>query len=284
MNILIAGCGYVGLPLGVLLKSKGHNLSGWVFSGKSALQVSAAGLDPIMADLADAGSWKKFQQSFDAIVYCPSTRGGTSEDYRRIYVEGLQKALGGLKPGGRFLYTGSTSVYGQDDGSLVDERSLTEPGTESGKILLEAESLALSAGGTVLRLGALYGPGRGMILKRFLESDGTMTGNPGHYLNQLHREDAVSAAAFLLDHPVPGREMFNGCDNHPATRREIVQWLADTLKKIMPDFGGEETSSKRGSNNRRISNAKLLGLGWVPNYPSYREGYLSLLSAPATGL
>jgi hypothetical protein len=29
--------------------------------------------------------------------------------------------------------------------------------------------------------------------------------------------------------------------------------------------------SKRGASNKRVSNAKLRGLGWTPRYPSFAE-------------
>jgi len=152
MNILIAGCGYIGLPLGINLKSRGHEVTGWVFSETSGQKVSSSGLQVIVDDLRSPQSWARYQQQFDAIFYCPSTRGGSPEDYQQIYVDGMKQSIGALKPGGTFFYTGSTSVFSQTDGSLVDESSPTEPGSGNGSILLQAEQVALSAGGLVLRL------------------------------------------------------------------------------------------------------------------------------------
>ena len=66
------------------------------------------------------------------------------------------------------LITGSTSVYAQIDGLWVDETSETKPDRETGRILLEAEGIALDAGGLVARLSGLYGPGRSVIMRKFL--------------------------------------------------------------------------------------------------------------------
>jgi nucleoside-diphosphate-sugar epimerase len=277
MNILIAGCGYIGLPLGLSLKDCGHEVTGWVFSKASGNKVSTAGLREVVGDLAKRQDWDAYKQQFDAIIYCPSTRGGTPEDYQRIYMEGMQNALTALKSGGRFLYTASTSVYGQNDGSLVDEESPTEPQSGGGKILLGAEQVALSVRGTVLRLSAIYGPGRGMLLKRFLESSGSIPGNPDRYLNQINRNDVISATMFLLDQEESRGEIFNVTDNQPATHRAIYQWLAEVTKRPLPEFTGEPAMHKRGDTHRRISNRKLLRTGWLPDYPSYKEGYKPLL-------
>lgn len=278
MKILIAGCGYIGLPLGLKLKSQSHDVTGWVFSETSAARVASSGLHVIAADLASTASWTGYQEHFDAIFYCPSTRGGRPEDYQRIYIDGMKNASHSLKKGGSFFYTGSTSVYGQIDGSLVDELSPTKPGSDSSRILLEAEQVALTAGGQVLRLSAIYGEGRGVMLKRFLEASGPVPGNPDRYLNQIHRDDAVSAALFLFEQKQKQPGIFNVSDNNPATPREIYDWLAEILKKPAAEFSMEPVQRKRGDTHRRISNRKLRALGWQPAYPSFREGYQALLS------
>jgi nucleoside-diphosphate-sugar epimerase len=279
MNTLIAGCGYIGLSLGKLLRGLGHPVTGWVYSEKSAQGLREAGLEVIQADLVQGAAWKHLSRSFDAIVYCPSTRGGQAEDYQRIYVEGMKQARQALKSGGRFIYTASTSVYGQADGSLVDESSMTEPSSATGKILLEAESVARSVQGTVLRLSAIYGPGRAMMLKRFFDVSGVVPGEADRYLNQIHREDAVSAMAFVLKESCTRDEIYNVSDDHAATHGEIYQWLAQMTGRSQPVFQALTRPRKRGESNRRISNAKLRGLGWELSFPSYREGYGDLLSA-----
>ena len=70
-------------------------------------------------------------------------------------MENLQRAFRAQ----RVIFTGSTSVYGQLDGERVTEESETAPPRETGTILLEAERLALDAGGSAAslhRLGALW--------------------------------------------------------------------------------------------------------------------------------
>jgi len=277
MHILIAGCGYIGHPLALSLIKQNHQVTGWVFSQASGQRLSALGINTIVADLTQPSSWLAHHGRYDVLVYCPSTRGGSAEDYRQIYVEGLKLSVSALAPGGRLFYTSSTSVYAQGDGVWVDETSPTEPEAETSRLLLQAESVALAAEGTVLRLSAIYGPGRGVLLRRFLEGTPVAAGNPDRYLNQIHQADVVAAVNFFLQNPSAERGVYNLSDDQPSTHREIYSWLAERLKKPLPAFSGETALRKRGNNNRRISNLKFKTLGWSPIYPSYKESYLDLL-------
>ena len=105
----------------------------------------------------DAGRGANSTQLVDCVS---SGRGGGPEAYRRVYLEGARNLRAAFRPA-RFVYTGSTSVYAQVDGSAVDEFSPAAPDRETGRILRETEEVVLAApGGTVARLAGIYGPGR----------------------------------------------------------------------------------------------------------------------------
>ncbi|MCY1249826.1 hypothetical protein D9M72_633970 [compost metagenome] len=76
--------------------------------------------------------------------------------------------------------------------------------------------------------------------------------------------------------------MYLGVDNDPAELGEVQRFLADELGLPWPssdapdgDGGGREPS--RGG-NKRCSNALLRGTGFEFAYPSFREGYRSILA------
>ena len=85
--------------------------------------------------------------------------------YRAAYVDGLHNLLAELEgrptPPRRVFFTSSTGVYGQDDGSWVNEGSPTEPGRFSGRRMVEAEGVlaASSIPHTSVRLGGIYAEG-----------------------------------------------------------------------------------------------------------------------------
>lgn len=276
MNILVAGAGYVGLPLAVSLRQQGHHVCGWVHSAESAAAVSKAGVESICGDLADTGLWRGRSQAWDAIFYCPSTSGGGVEAYERVHRTGLLNALQFLSPSGRIFYTSSTSVYGQDDGSDVDESSLTQPRAEGSRILLEAEARVLERGGSVLRLAGIYGPQRSVYLRRIREGSATLPGEGKRWVNQIHRDDAVSALEFLWNGQAEAGT-WNGVDNEAVSLKALYQWICRETGLPEPGEGAVEEGKKRGLTHKRVLNAKLRGAGWVPQYPTFREGYRELI-------
>ena len=93
------------------------------------------------------------------------------------------------------------------------------------------------------------------------------------FVNQVHRDDVASAISFLARSPsVDPPRVFNVVDDTPAPRAEILDWLSTRVGLPLSSSPATATP-KRGHSNKRISNAKLRTLGWVPAYPSYREGF-----------
>ncbi len=113
-----------------------------------------------------------------------------------MYVDGLLNALAATEPR-LLIFTGSTSVYAQVDGTWVNETSETKPDRETGRILLEAERIALASGGFVARLSGLYGPGRSVLMRRFLSGEAMIEGDGLRWINQIHRDDAARAIVHL---------------------------------------------------------------------------------------
>ena len=121
--------------------------------------------------------------------------GGDAEAYREIYLNGARHLLETF-PKARVLFTSSTSVYAQRDGSRVTEESETKPLRETSRILLEVEKLILEKGGTIARLAGIYGPRRSALLSKFLNGTATIDPNNDRFVNQStsgrHRVRALS--------------------------------------------------------------------------------------------
>jgi nucleoside-diphosphate-sugar epimerase len=142
MRVLIVGCGYVGLPLGAELARQGHEVVGVTRSGARAAELEAHGLEPLTADIARAEELERLPRGMDWVVNTVSSNQGGVEDYRRVYWQGTQNLLQWLQAGPprKFVYTSSTSVYGQNDGSQVKETSPAEPAEELGQVLAQTDS------------------------------------------------------------------------------------------------------------------------------------------------
>ena len=213
------------------------------------------------------------------VVHCASSGRGGADAYRAVYRDGLEHLRDAFSPG-RLIFTGSTSVYSQVDGGWVTEDSPAEPDRETGRVLLEAEKIALEAGGVVARLAGIYGPGRSVLLKKFLEGSAVLEAGGNRWINQIHRDDGARALLQLAQHE-EAAGIYNVCDDTPTTQREIYGWIADHLNRPLPPEGPADLNRKRGWTSKRIRNARLRSLGWSPRYPGYRDALGELVAAQA---
>ena len=268
-RILIAGCGYVGEATADLFHSAGWNVEGWVHSKDSLLRLSAKPYSVQAIDLSQRGDVAKHAGAFDAVIHCASSRGGNAEVYRQIYLNGAHHLLETF-PKARILFTGSTSVYAQRDGSWVTEESETKPLRETSRILLEVEHLILQKGGTVARLAGIYGPQRSALLSKFLNGTATIDPNHDRFVNQVHRDDIASALFLLLNRTaLSSAQIYNVVDDEPLLQSECYGWLSQKLNRPLPPTRKSEEPRKRGDSNKRVSNEKLRRSGWRPRYPTF---------------
>ena len=262
-RILIAGCGYVGAATADRFHEAGWDVEGWTASAESAAKLSDRPYPVRAVDVTSAGA----SGNFDVVIHCVSSGGGDEKAYRRLYFDGAKNLLRVFSDA-TLLFTSSTSVYAQTDGRVVDENSPAEPTHAKGQILRETEDLVLAAGGIVARLGGIHGPGRSFFLTRFLE--GATADSSDRVINQVHRDDIVSALLLLVERRTEYRgEIFNIVGDAPISARDAHAWLSSRLKKSVSATASYARSSKRGQSNKRVSNRKLRGLGWEPRYPTF---------------
>ena len=282
-RVLIAGCGFVGKATGLLLKAGGWEVTGVTRSEESASQLSAEVFQTVACDISDVAMVQEKLGGFegiDAVVDCVSSGRGGEEAYRKNYLEGARNLLEILKPQ-RFLFTSSTSVYGQTDGSWVTEESPAEPVRETGRILRETEELVLGHDGIVTRLAGIYGPGRWALLRKFLDGSAIIEEDGSRWVNQIHRDDAAEAIGFLLNTDAVS-DIYNVADNTPLSQVECYRIFSEHFKKPLPPTGPVDVNRKRGVTNKRVSNAKLRALGWEPGFPSMREAVRENPESPAS--
>jgi len=225
------------------------------------------------ADLSDLDSLCALQQKLKPthVIHCAAS--GRSADrlasYRSVYLKGCENVTAAF-PEAQKIFTSSTSVYAQTDGSMVKEDSETTPSSETAKILLESEQVMLNAGGTVARLSGIYGNGRSYMLKRLFSGEAAIEGDGSRLLNHIHHADAASACLFLLDQEAG---LYNVSDSTCLSQKETYQRLCKTFDLPLPQKidASEVTPSKRGYSDKCVSNKKLIDLGWQPKYPSFAD-------------
>jgi nucleoside-diphosphate-sugar epimerase len=267
-NVLIAGCGDVGSRLGRQLAAEGWR----VYGLRRDAAALPAGILPVAGDLGCAEcppAWPEGE--LDYVVYAAAATQHDEAGYRAAYVEGLRHCLGWLQQRGqrpkRVLFVSSSGVYAQADGEWIDENSPAEARQYSGRIMLDAERVALVSGipATVVRLTGIYGPGREWLLKQVREGYRVAV-EPPLYANRIHAEDAAGLLACLLRADAEGKPLedcYIGVDDAPGLMG-VSHWA--------------DEQSVRRTGSKRCSNARARALGWVPRYPSYREGYAAILA------
>jgi nucleoside-diphosphate-sugar epimerase len=270
-RILVAGCGYVGEATADLFDAAGWKVEGWVHSEASAARLSAKPYRVGLIDISQRDQVAERTEAFDAVIHCPSSRGADADMYRRIYFNGARNLIDTF-PAAKILFTSSTSVYAQRDGSWVTEESETKPLRETSRILLETENLILDKGGIVARLAGIYGPGRSALLSKFLNGTATIDPENDRFINQVHRDDIASALFLLLTRkPQPRGQIYNVVDNEPMLQSDCYRWLARRLNRPLPPTGQSKQPRKRGDTNKQVSNSKLRQLGWAPQYPTFAD-------------
>ena len=287
MRVLIVGCGYVGLPLGAELVRQGHEVFGLRRSAADDA-LKAAGIAPLHADITSPETLTGLPGGFDWVVNCAASGGGGAEDYRRLYLQGTRNLIEWLSPSQpkKFIYTSSTSVYGQNDGALVKESSPADPQAETAKVLVETEKVLLAAAqqekfpAVILRVAGIYGPDRGHWFKQYLKDEARIEGRGERILNMIHRDDLIGVIIAALKNGRPG-EIYNAVDDEPVSQLKFFEWLAASLDKPLPPTEPEdvEANHKRGLTNKKVSNRRLkMELGYQFKHPTFRQGYTAELT------
>ena len=290
MRKLIIGCGYLGTR--VAQKWLGDGCETWALtrSEERAARLAESGLNPVVGDVLDLSSLQKLPQ-VETILYAVGFDRTSQPSKRTVYVEGLRNVIEVVRGRcQRFVYISSTSVYGQDNGELVDEFSAVSPSEENGRICRDAEGVvrehirhANQVAGTdeaiVLRLAGLYGPGRLLAREQQLRSGGLLAGNPEAWLNLIHVDDAVQAVLAAEDRGQSGATYLI-CDDRPIRRREYYAALAAQLGLASPGF--EELAADapewRRLNKRCVNRRMREELGVELRFPTVIEGLRHLFA------
>ncbi len=281
MKLLLCGHGYLGQAI-----SRDFLAAGWEVTALSRGSDSSHPPSPIpnlrslqcdissAEDVAGLGHLRP-----DFIVHCAASGKGGAEVYRQVYLDGCRN-LTGTFPGIPLLFTSSTSVYAQIDGSEVTEDSPAIPDRETGRILLETERHVLDHGGIVTRLAGIYGPHRSILLKKFLNGEAIIEEDGRRFINQIHRDDASAAILHLaslqskIGNPqssIVNPPLFNLCDSTPLTQRETYERMSELFSRPLPPTGPRDLDRKRGWTHKQVSNAKLRATGWEPAFPSFLD-------------
>ena len=274
-QLLIFGCGFLGARVAQQWRERGGTVAAVTRSAEKAAQLTSQGIEPILADLMRPETLTALP-SASRVLYCVGYDRSSPWSKESLYIDGLTHVLEAMQGRvDRFVYVSSTSVYGQDDGSWIDETSATEPTTDGGRICLAAEQRLRErvVQATILRMSGLYGPDRLLARVDQLRAGEPIGGNPEAWLNLIQGDDSARACVAALTAPSPG-PLYLVSDDRPLTRREYFTALAERVGAPSPVFSGASTSRHTPDGlNKRCRNERVkreLGLKW--QYPEITQG------------
>ena len=269
MRRLLIGCGYLGGRVLDAWLEAGDDVTVLTRSEEKARGLEDRGATPAIGDVCEPSSLD-FDGRFDSALYCVGYDRRSDRDRREVAVGGVRNAVDALAGRvGRWVFTSTTSVYGQTGGEWVDESSEPRPETDNGRFAVDAEAQMRRAGGTIVRLAGLYGPGRTLAREETIAAGEPMPGRGEQWLNLIHVEDAAAACLAACDAGWP--PLVLASDNEPVRRADYYGRLASLCGLPEPTFDGEVRTG-RGSSDKRCRNGLLRSLCPPSVAPTYREG------------
>lgn len=270
-RLAIIGFGDIAGRLAALLGADDWCLKGLSRSKKTSSHAklyrgdanSIRDITPLLADRPD--------QLLVTLTPDERSAGGYDSTYVTT-AQALIQACKALDIAPHIIFVSSTSVYGQDDGSLVDEASDTLPLKFNGQTLLKAEELLKASGMplSILRFSGIYGRSP-RPLKGLLRSD-----DPGflprRWGNRIHISDAVGVIEFVLrvfEAKNAPLGTLVASDLRPAQDGVIENWVREQLK--LPPLTFEGAAPESG---KRCKSELLQSLGYRFKVKSFAEGYL----------
>jgi nucleoside-diphosphate-sugar epimerase len=294
-KIFIFGCGYLGMRLADALIESGHEVGVLTKNEVFADHLRAKGIREVIVARLESDSWHdQVSGDYRKIVNCVSSAGNGLSGYESSYYEGQASIIQWVKSKSMFvesyIYTSSTSVYGENSGAWVEESSLEGEvaHSETAKILRRSEDL-IEANQSyfenyfILRLSGIYGPGRHYLLNQ-MQSFNVIAGSGDNFMNMIHVDDIVIGIMRMMEtKKASASGIYNLSDDHPTKKEEVVEWLSGELGIEAPRFdqglfSQRHASRKTRTKNRRIANIKIKEvLGLSLKYSSYKEGYSQII-------
>lgn len=268
-HFLAFGCGYVATALARRLIARGIGATGTTRSATGAHALATAGITTV----AWPGEDPRPPDRAAWLVSIPPDARGCP----------VWRAFADVAGGACWIgYLSTTGVYGDLQGGWAFEETPRAPLSPEASNRARAEDQWLSVGAHVFRLPGIYGPGRSQ-LERVREPGARRIVKSGQVFSRAHRDDIAAALEASIDRPDPGR-VYNICDDEPAPADAVLAYAASLLSLPPPpavafeDAGLSPAAKRFYAECKRVSNARAkAALGWLPAFPTYREGLRACL-------
>jgi 2-alkyl-3-oxoalkanoate reductase len=308
MKIFVAGAtGAIGSSLVPQLVERGHSVVGTTRSESKAARLWDVGAKPVVLDILDRDRVLAVvsEEKPDAIVHQATALHGVNflkfekafALTNRLRTEGTDNLLAAARAAGveRFVAQSYAGWPAARVGPLVQDETAPADPTPARQAraaldaLLHVEAVVTEFGGAALRYGGFYGPGSGLEpggeqVEAVRKRQFPLIGKGRGMWSFIHTEDAAAATVIALERGASG--IFNIVDDDPSPAAEWLPYLASVvgakpprrLPRWMGRLLGEQLvvmmDEARGASNAKAKRE----LGWTPAHPSWREGFVEVLS------
>lgn len=279
MKILLVGFGDIAARLAPRLTADGCQVSAL---RRSVIQDT--GLTAWRGDCRDESLLAQAVAGQDVVVATLTPDRRSAQGYREAYEESaaaLARVLASCtEPPQRVLWVSSSRVYGESEGEWVDELTPARPRDFAGHSLLAAEEILRQqlVPVSVVRFTGIYGPGRTRLIDQ-VRAGHCAPPLPQLWTNRIHSEDCAGVLHHLISCHRQRRllaSLYLASDCEPVPLHDVQGWLAQRLGVSVTALPEATVAA-----SRRCSNRHLLDTGYCFQYPSWREGYESVLAALA---
>ena len=227
-------------------------------------------------DKFDSSIKKQLEEANYILISIPPIEG------RDIVANYLDKNLINIKNCKWITYLSATSVYGDHKGEWVNENSITKPTSSNGLSRLAAEntwkelSIKNKYPLQIFRLAGIYS-NEFNILRRLQAGRAQIVDKKNHFFSRIHIED-IANVLFKSLYNFKINEIYNICDDMPASQIEVATYGAKLLKMSQPNSVTlEEVESEMLKNfykdSKKVDNKKMKSFfNYNLKYPTYKEG------------
>lgn len=293
MHVFVAGAsGALGRPLVKQLVAAGHRVTGMT-SGRPEV-VMELGAEAAVANAFDPTEVKRvvMDASPDAIVNLLTRIPHTAypmparfKENNRLRTVGTRHLIDAASAAGgpRMLAESITFAFkGRSEENMKPLEGMGQFQT-SIEAAVAKENMTLEYGGTVLRYGYFYGPGttfEDAIPKALRRRTFPILGKGNGWWSLIHVDDAASATAAAIGLAAPG-QIYNICDDEPILAKDALRLIAAAVgakpprhvPAVGPRFAVTYYNHMTGASNSKAKRE----LGWIPRYPTLKEGYESTI-------
>jgi nucleoside-diphosphate-sugar epimerase len=285
MRVFVTGAsGYIGNAVAKAFRRAGHQVFGLVRSDRSAHDLLKNEIHPVKGDLADPKTLHHVMQNIEAVAHCAAESTGDKAQRDFDAISYFLDTLSSFSHSSAFVYTSGIWVYGNRNGSTVDEYNEPSPlkivkwrPAHEQKVLSHAKNQVRTV---VIRPGFVFGKSGGLTSIFF---EGAKKGEvfvieegKAHW-PMVHVDDLATLYVLAAEQPHPNM-ILNAAADNSLTMRQVAEAIVKVKAAKITSLSYDKALTMFGpvveglniSLQVKSEKAKNL-LRWNPRMPHFNK-------------